>query len=159
MSKSFSKIKIKETGVEIGFISHVSVEEDVKNVHTEIKSQVKPHQSFFKAFQNLKRFAIGYMELSMFKTNIEPHILDQYVVTAINIYEDMDTVKVKISVNKELSNKKMFSITTPLIDLYDEDYVELSELESAYQDLLAEAEEYLEGKNGDTQIKIDFKAA
>ena len=158
-SKSFKKIAINEKVIKVHFYNHIIEGEEVKNIKYPIESDVKPHIDFVNAFQALKRFAIGYMELSPFKNGVDDSILERHVVTALNITEYTDTMKIQISMNKYLSNNKGYSVTSPLIDLENEDFSELSELNQAYYLIIEEAKLYLKGKNGEEQMEIIFEAA
>ena len=161
MSKSFNKISIKPNKVEIGYISHINLEEGdiVKNVKNSISSDIRPHKDFYSAFSAMKKYAIGYMEITAFKTGIEQSVLDRYVMNSMSIIEDTDTVKITMSITKTLSNGKEFKIKTPIIDLLNDDYTDLKEMRHEFDILLNEASDYVDGKNGDTQLIIDFKAA
>lgn len=159
-TKSFNKIAINEKRVLVHYIKHVLCDDgDMKNIEYPIKSDVKPHKDFFSAFQGLKKYAIGYMELSPFVSSIEQAVLDKHVVTTVNITEDTDTVKIQISMNKYLTNGKCYSVTSPLIDLEDENYADLADFREDYWTLIEEAKEYLSGKNGEEQLSINFEAA
>jgi hypothetical protein len=158
MSKSLNKIKIKENGVEIGYTAHLPVDDEFKNLDYTIKSNIKPHLLFFQAFQKMKKHAIGYMELTTFK-QIEESVLSKYVVNSIKIFEDMEDVKLEIVITKTLSNGKSVSMKTPMLGIYDSSYSEHVDLAACFEDLQAEAFEFLEGKNGETQLMLDFKAA
>ena len=160
-SKSFNKIKINDKKVEVHFTTHLILPEDqgVRNIKIPIESDVKPHKDFFDAFQELKKYAIGYMELSVFKGAIDAKILDSHIVTTLSITEDQDTVKIMISMNKYLKGGKCYSVTSPLIDIYNEDFSELKKLQKCYDKVIAEAKLYLEGKNGELQLSFSFEKA
>lgn len=157
MSRSISKIKINEKNVVIRYIQHHSTKSgDVRNTTRTIKSDVKPHIQFFEIFQKLKNYAIGYMELTPFKSNIDESILSRHTVSTVSIVHDTDTTKILISMNKTLVNGKVYSLTSPLIDLEEDDFTEIEELKECFEDLIGEAESYLEGKNGEDQLEIKF---
>lgn len=158
-SRSFKKIAIKEKVTKVHYYKHILDGEEVKNIKYPIESDVTPHIDFVTAFQALKKYAIGYMELSPFKNGVDDSILEKHIVTALNITEDTETVKIQISMNKYLTNGKCYSITSPLIDLENEDFPEIKELSDIYDLVIDEATLYLKGKNGEEQMEINFEAA
>lgn len=162
---SFSKIKINDKKVGISYIKHVMLDEDVvdekgvRNVVIPMESEVKPHKDFFDAFQAMKKFAIPYLELSPFKNKVDKDILDKHIVNTVSITEDVDTVKIIVSMTRYLSNKKAHNVNTPLIDLEEDDFTEIDDFREAFWHLVSEAKEYLKGKNGEPQLKLQFEAA
>lgn len=160
MSRSISKIKITDKSVMIKYVQHHETGSgDYRNTTRTIKSDVKPHIQFFDTFQKMKQYAIGYMELTPFKSNIDESILSRHVVNSIKVVEDTDTTKIMISMNKTLVNGKVYSVTSPLIDLENDDFTELEDLSTCFYDLIGEVESYLDGKNGEEQLEIKFDAA
>ncbi len=148
-----------EKAVVIKYLQHHTTGEgDVRNTTRTIKSDVKPHIQFFEVFQKLKQYAIGYMELTPFKSNIDESILARHTVKSVSIIEDTDTIKIVITISKTLVNGKVFTIPSPLIDLEEDDFSEIEELKTCFDDLIGEAESYLDGKNGEDQMEIKFDA-
>ncbi len=158
-SRSFRKIKINDKKVEVHYTKHVMLEEGIKNIQYPLESEIRPHVDFFAAFQALKKYAIPYMELSTFKNKVDEKTLDAHVVTTLSIKEEPDTVKIQVSMNKFLTSGKCYSVTSPLIDLYNDDFSEIKNLNEAYELLIVEAQEYINGKNGENQLSIIFDAA
>lgn len=162
---AFTKVKINEKKTEVHYVKHVKLPEDVqdekgyRNVIIPMESEVKPHNDFFEAFQDLKKFAIPYMEMSQFKNKVDKKILEKFTVTTVSIKEDLDTVKIQVSMNKYLESGKCFSVTSPLIDLEEDEFSEIEDFRGAYWHMIGEAKEYLKGKNGEAQLKIEFEAA
>ena len=157
MSRSISKIKINDKAVVIKYVQHHTTKEgDVRNTTRTIKSEIRPHIQFFEVFQKLKQYAIGYLELTNFKTNIDEDTLSRHVVNAVSITQDTDTTKIIISMTKTLVNGKCFSVSSPMIDLENDDFTEIVDLSSCFDDLIGEADSYLDGKNGEEQMGIKF---
>lgn len=159
MDISIRKIKIDEKSVVIDHVSHHSTDEGIKNSVIPLKSEIRPHKDFFIAFQNLRQFAIDYMELSMFRgKKIDEKDLQKHIVTTLSIKESTDDMKVQISMNRYMSNGKCYSLTSPQISIYYEtDYDRLNDLELAVKEVISEAEQYLSGsKNGEEQLSIRF---
>lgn len=157
--RSISKIQMNDKSVTIKYVSHNTTKGgDVRNTTRTIKSEVRPHIKFFEKFQEMKSFSIAYMELSVFKNEIDKAMLANFVVTSIGITEDTDCTKVTVSMTRTLANGRNYSMTSPMIDLTDDEFTELEALNTCFDDLVSEAESYLEGKNGEEQLEIKFDA-
>lgn len=157
MSRNISTIKMNDKSVTVKYFKHhMTKEDDVRNTILTVKSEVKPHIQFFEQFQKMKQYAIAFMELSAFKNKVDESVLAQFVVTSVSISEDTDSTKVMVAMTRVLKNGRSYSLKSPLIDLADEEFTELEELNICFDNLVSEAESYLEGKNGEEQMEIQF---
>jgi len=155
MDITIEKMKIKESLTLIEYSTHVFTEDgDMITSRFTLKSEAKPHKTFFDAFQGLKEHAINICELSLFKD--DQSVKKNHVVTGVTIKEHMDDSRVIISLLKYTKSGKCFSLNTPLVNLATEDYEKLDELAAELEILKAEAVEFIRGKNGNQQIALDF---
>ncbi len=152
---SIQKVRLKDKLTEIIYNSSV-LTDDEEFVHTEhtFASNVVPHKDFYKAFQNLKKHGINICEIKLFGDETES--LAKHIVTSVKIKEGSEDNFAMISLNKFIKNGKCYSVTTPLIDLENEDYKELDELNADLEILKNEAINCINGKNGNQQMELDF---
>lgn len=149
------KVKIKEglTFVDYEAYSHAE-NGDMITSEVPFTSDAKPHRDFFKAFQDLKVHAINICELA---PKIDKKAKDTHIVTTVTIKEAMgEDAMILISMNKYIKSGKCFSVTTPLIDLGSIEYDKLDVLNAEILILKSEAEAFINGKNGNQQMSIDF---
>lgn len=158
-TKSIKKVKIKGNRVIIDFVLHTETDDSriLNSFHT-VDSEIRPHEDFSKAFQDLKVHGIRVCELTVFMEKMDQKILDKHKVTTLTFSENDEATQVVISLNKEIGNGKVFSVSTPLINLYEDEYYGQEQMAEDVDKVIMEAMKYIEGKNGEKQLEIRFAA-
>lgn len=158
-TKSIKKVKIKANRVVIDFVLHTETDDSrILNTYHTVDSEVRPHDDFVKAFQNLNIHGIRVCELTVFMEKIDQKILDKHKVTTLTFAESDEATQVVISLNKEIANGKLFSVSTPLINLYEDEYYDQEKIAEDVDKVIVEATKFIDGKNGEKQLEIKFAA-
>ena len=155
METSIKKVKINEKVVVLTYDTNEIVNDELVTMNYQLKSTIKPHPDFFTALQSLKRHFINLLEFDIFKDNKKTS--ERHTIHTLSIYEDMDDTRIIMSGNKYIKSGKCFNVNSPLISLDNEDYEGLTELNADVEIIISEAKEYINGKNGEVQYKIEFE--
>jgi hypothetical protein len=151
--RTIRKIAINDKRVFVDHVNHIIADDAIFNQEIALTSDMKPHRDFFDAFQKLKTHAVNICELAVFKD--DKKVLERHVVTTLSIIDNMDSRQIKISINKYTSKGTVFSVTTPLIHLQEEDYQELPQLVELIDTLENEANAFVDGKKHGENLLFD----
>jgi len=153
-TKTISKISIKEGGVGITYKETFVQDENVFHVSHEVTSPMAPKKAFFDNFQRLKKFALAEFDLDAKDEKKK----ERCVVNHLHIYRKDEGTQIKISVTLYNQKNGSWSATTPLISLEDPDYMKAVSIADSVEEVVFNAEKYLEGENGELVLEFEGEA-